>query len=369
MANNFCRFLSNGFRIETNGQDLVYKPCCWFSKSFNLLDSKTFVAEKQRISAIDHWVPECNNCRILEESGVPNPPRLRSFKEIPDSSVPDNVPVWFELSIDTTCNAACLMCGPNHSTTWVKQEIKFGIKHADDVPDAVNPEIWLDKIKTTWPLNYVNSISFLGGEPFKSDVPLKFLRAVKEVKDLSTVGVHFQTNGSIQPTPTLVDLMRECNRVTYNLSLDGYGTHLEYVRYPLKWKKIISTLDYVKSLNIPHLYFVVLSTLNPFNAYYYDQIESWAEEFFKDSPRPPNPEFQRIGPNRCYGNLDLSYTPLALRQAIVDKFGPNHSVTKMFSNLPTNTNAENIINFVEFWDRNRKTNWKTTFAEVVKYYE
>lgn len=369
MANNFCRFLSNGFRIETNGQDLVYKPCCWFSKSVNLLDNDSFIAEKQRISEINQWVPECNNCRMLEESGVPNPPRLRSFNEISDESVPDNVPVWIELSIDTTCNAACLMCGPNHSTTWVKQEIKYGIKQADDVPDAVNPIVWLDKIKNTWPLDYVNSISFLGGEPLKSEIPVKLLKAIREIKDLSTITIHIQTNGSIQPSPALVELMRECKRIRYNISLDGCGQQLEYIRYPLKWKKIVSSLEYVKSLNIPHLHFMVLSTLNPLNAYYYDQVETWSNDFFKDFLTPNRPGFRHISPNRCYGNLDLSYTPVNLRKAIVNKFGTEHSVSKMFSNLPVNSNTVQLINFIEFWDSNRKTDWKTTFAEVVKYYE
>jgi hypothetical protein len=367
MANNFCRFLSNGFRIETDGHSLAYQPCCWFGKKLSF-DHPNFLIEKQRISEISQWEPECNKCRLIEESGITNPPRLRSFNEIPDSSVPDNMPVWFELSIDTTCNAACLMCGPNHSTTWVKQEIKYGIKQANEIRPTVDPLIWFNKIKDTWPLDYVNNISFLGGEPLKSGIPVKFLKAIREIKDLSTVTIHIQTNGSVQPSPALVELMRECKRVRYNISLDGCGSHLEYIRYPLKWKKIVSSLEYVKSLNIPHLYFVVLSTINPLNAFYYDEIENWAEEFFKDFPRPDRPGFRRIAPNRCYGNLDLGYTPIKLRQAIIDKFGDDHDISKMFSNLPINSDTEQMINFVEYWDNHRKTNWKDTFAEIVKYY-
>lgn len=365
MANNFCRFLSNGFRIETDGQDLVYKPCCWFSKSVNLINNDNFLNEKQKISEINDWGPECQACKIIEESGIPNPPRLRSFREIPNGSIPDNVPAWFELSIDTTCNGACLMCGPNHSTTWVKQEIKYGIKTAESVPDAVDPLVWFDLIKRTWPLDYVNSISFLGGEPFKSAVPLKFLQELKKIKDLKDVSIHFQTNGSIQPSDQLVKLMSECRRVIYNISLDGYGSHLEYVRYPLKWNKIVSTLTYVKELQLPNLDFVVLSTVNPLNVYYYDQLEQWTDEFFSDCRAIP----RRIHANRCSGNLDLAYTPLSLRTAILDKYGVDHTISKMFSNLGISENTNKLIDYINFWDRNRKTSWRKTFPEIVKYYE
>lgn len=369
MANNFCRFLSNGFRIESHGTDLVYKPCCWYSDSIDLLNDRDFLAKKQQISSIDHWVPECNSCRQLEESGIANPPRLRSFNEIPDETVPDNVPVWVELSIDTTCNAACLMCGPWHSTTWEKQEIKFGIKHADDLPDRVNPIYWLNKITATWPLDYINSISFLGGEPFKSDIPLQFLRKLKLVKDLSTVTIHFQTNGSIQPSPALVDLIRECQKVRFNLSLDGYASHTEYVRYPLKWKKIISTLEYMKNLDLPNLYFHILNTVNPLNVYYFDQLENWAYEFFGDHKKSIGPNAILVKPNRCSGTLDLAYTPLALRQEIISKFGPDHNVSKMFRNMHFYRDTTQFFNYINQWDQYRKTNWRTTFPEIVKYYE
>ena len=144
MANDFCRFLSNGYRFKSEGTKLVYQPCCWYSKEIPVLNNPDFHRQKNELSQVNDWIPECESCRKIEATGAygNRSPRLRSFEEITDSSVPDDVPVWIELSIDTTCNAACIMCGPWHSTTWRRQEIKFGIRTAEQMPDLVPAEYW-----------------------------------------------------------------------------------------------------------------------------------------------------------------------------------------------------------------------------------
>jgi MoaA/NifB/PqqE/SkfB family radical SAM enzyme len=348
--------------MQSDGFNLTYQPCCWYKGRLDVFDP-TFDEDKNRISQITDWVPECGACKQIEDSGVygNRSPRLRSFEEIPDGSIPDNVPGWMELTIDITCNAACVMCGPLHSTTWIKQEIKFGIKTKHDLPDMVDPFVWLDKIKSIFTLKYVKSVSFLGGEPFESPIPLEFLKLLKqEHGSLAEVEVHFQTNGSLKPELELIDLMRECKRIKFNMSLDGVGPRLEYIRYPLQWYRIENTLAYMKSLNLPNIKFFILATLTPLNAYYYNELEAWAAEHIGELGKP-------IWPNRAIGKADLNQTPQLLRQVIIDKFGIDHPVGKMFSNL--DHTMQSCIPYFDNLDRNRKTNWRETFPEIVKYLE
>lgn len=360
MANNFCRFLSNGYRFQSDGFSLSYQPCCWYRGRIDLFDPN-FQEKKNQISQITDWVPGCGACKQIEDSGVygNRSPRLRSFEEIPNDNIPDNAPGWMELTIDISCNAACIMCGPLHSTTWIKQEIKFGIKTVHDLPDVTDPMVWLDKIKSMFTLKYVKSVSFLGGEPFESPVPMEFLKLLKqEHGSLADVNVHFQTNGSLKPAPELIELMRECKRIKFNMSLDGIGARLEYVRYPLQWYRIENTIAYMKSLNLPNIKFFILATLTPLNAYYYDEIEAWAKEQFSESGQP-------IKPNRAIGKIDLNQTPLALRRVIIDKFGVDHPVSKIFSNL--DYSGMSCVPFLDNLDQNRKTNWREVFPDVVEY--
>lgn len=368
MPNKFCRYLSNGYRLKSNGTNLTYSPCCWFRGEVSLINNPHFEIQKAEISKIDHWTVQCASCKQIEDSGVygDRSPRLRSFHEIPDS-VPDNVPTWIELTIDTTCNAACIMCGWWHSTTWRKQEIKFGTKTTHDFPDIVDPMHWLDVIKSKMTFEYVNSVSFLGGEPLESPIPLEFLTLLKKTRgSLGDVTVHFQTNGSLRPSDEIVELLRECKIVRYNISLDAVGERFEYIRYPLLWHRIEDTVEYVKSLRLPNLNFIILSTLTPLNAWYFDEIEQWVSESFKDCNTEKHTV--RALPNRCIGTLDLNATPENLRLAIVEKFGVDHPVTKMFSNLELG-NTETFVNYCNFLDSNRKTNWRETFSDIVPYFK
>lgn len=362
MANNFCRYLSNGYSFRTNGQNLIYKPCCWFKQEIDLTDSN-FEKQKDTISNITEWTDNCSVCKNIEQSKVygEHSPRQQSFVKIP-TDIPNNVPGWIELSIDTTCNAACIMCGPQYSTTWEKQEIKFGIRDKSQVGDRVQPEVWLSKIKEMFPLDYVKSVSFLGGEPFLSDIPLIILTELKSLHgNLNDVTVHFQTNGSVRPKKEIINLIKDCKRVWYNLSIDGTESRFEYVRYPLKWKKILSTVSYVQNLSLTNIEFIVLATLNPLNIYYYDELEHWVSNYFCDND-------VKLKPNRTYGTLDLSNTPTELKKEIYKKYGVEHPISKMLLYLLP-TNSIKFIQDIEMIDQYRHTDWQTTFPEIVKYFK
>ena len=365
MANNFCRFLSNGYRFESDGVSLKYSPCCWFSQKIDLIDNPDFDKQKAAISQIDNWIPQCSSCQQIEASGAYGAisPRLRSFNEIPDDNIPDNVPGWMEITIDTTCNAACVMCGPGHSTTWRRQEVKFGLKTLDDLPDLVNPLDWLELIKKKFSFKYVKSVSFLGGEPFESPIPLAVLELLKDTNGtLADVNVHFQTNASLKPSDELMSLASECKRILFNMSIDATEKKLEYLRYPLSWERINSTVNHIKNLKLPNLRMVTLATINPFNVYYYDELEHWVNETINETQVRP------LLPNRSFGRVDLAQTPELLRSKVVEKFGTDHSVSKLLSNLPVQP-INQCIEYFDWLDQNRKTNWREVFPDIVKYLE
>lgn len=360
MANNFCRYLSNGYRFQSNGTNLVYQPCCWFQRSIDILDHAKFNAEKEKISEISGWTPDCACCKQIEDSGVygERSPRLRSFDVIPDKTTPDNIPVWIELTIDTTCNAACIICGPHHSTTWEKQHIVHGVKNRHDFPDRTNPSLWLEKIQALVSLDHVKSISFLGGEPFLSPIPLQVLTLLKEINgNLSDITVHFQTNGSVIPSYEIIEMIRECKLFKFNISLDGVGTQFEYLRYPLKWHRILKTIDYINNLKLPNIRNIILVTVSPLNVYYYDEVENWAYRTFDNVV---------INPNQAVGACALAKTPIKLRNTILLKFDNNHPIAKMFSNLGYDNRS--CIPYVEMLDKHRGLDWMTVFPEMTEYY-
>jgi len=363
MSNKFCRFLSNGYRIGNWGQEkLVYTPCCYFTGQPIDIDSPDFNEQHARIASVQDWIKGCNHCKQIEESGAYKiRPRQRSFIEIP-VDIPSNNPGWFEITIDNTCNAACLSCGPYYSSLWEQQEIKAGTKTADDLPDMIPPLDIVDRINKKFSFNDVQYITFLGGEPFLSFVPVKFLQKIQECKELSSVVVHFQSNASVKPKQELVDLLIQCQSVNINLSIDGYSEKNEYLRWPLGWNKITEAIEFYKSLHLPHSggapRLAALATINPMNAYYYGDLEEWLGK-----------QSINLNPNRCHGKMDLVYTPNDLRAVIVDKYGTDHPVSKMFSNLERPRPYTEFISHLDFWDKIRNNSWRKTFPEMEKFYD
>lgn len=364
-VNKFCRLLSNGFRLQAQDSMVTYSPCCWFTTRIDI-SSPTFKEERERISKIKGWTPECRACQRIEQSKVYGDlsPRINSVNTVPDDTVPNGEPVRLEITIDTKCNAACLICGPWHSTTWEKQQIKFGIKDITEVPDRINPKNTLDKFISMYSFKYLNSVMFLGGEPFQSDIPYQFLQFIKTIKPLNDVSIQFQTNGSIQPSSKLLDLLNECKLVRYCYSLDGINEQAEYLRYPLRWSKILSTLGYIKkNTNDAHTH-TVLATMTPLNLFHYEKLNTWANNFFKDY----NISKAVLRPNRAIGQMDLAFTPIQLRLDAARLYGADHPVTNMLSNLDYKKDVSAFLSYLDTWDQNRRTNWRETFPEAVKYF-
>lgn len=362
MPNEFCRFLSNGYRFKASGDDLTYSPCCWYRKEISVYHAD-FATQKQQISAIKDWTPECGACKQIEDSNVYGKfsPRARSFYEIADDSVPDDVPVWLEVSFDDTCNAACVICGPWHSTTWQKQQVKFGV--IESVPLKRGALDFLDDITTKFSFEHIRSVSFLGGEPFLSPVPLLICRQLAAIHgSLRPITVHFQTNGSVLPDPELWDLLKDCAKLKLSFSIDGVDNRFEWLRYPLRWQRINEVVEKFKTLSNSNVAYTVLSSLNPLNCFYFDEIEHWCKNIFQGVQLFP------IKPNRVIGTLDLAYTPVKLRFEIYQRYGMDHVVSKMFSNLEF-WRDKKFLDYVEWLDGNRKLNWRNVFPEIAPLFD
>jgi MoaA/NifB/PqqE/SkfB family radical SAM enzyme len=210
-------------------------------------------------------------------------------------------------------------------------------------------------------MQYVKSVSFLGGEPFESPVPLEFLKLLKNTHgSLHDVAVHFQTNGSIKPNDELMGLAAECAKIKFNLSIDAVGKRFEYHRYPLRWERIESTIKYVRNLNLGNLKFVCLATLTPLNVLYYNELEDWTKETFDTA------ELISLKPNKSVGQIDLRHTPILLRHEVYKKFGEDHPVSKLFTGLGS-MKPQSCVAYLDQLDQYRKTDWRKTFPEISDY--
>lgn len=369
MANEFCRLLSNGYKINVNNNRLDWSPCCFYSKKTPLLDQTQFEAELKYTSSATGWLPECNQCRRMEASGVPGlSPRLNSFKKVPTVEE-DGRCVALEINTDLTCNAACLSCGSYASSTWKKYENKHGVEQHNPQQDSKNADRWFNQLINRVDLSSVRDVFILGGEPFYGTTNLKFLRHLYQVHPaLDQVVLQYQTNGSIIPDPEVLELWKSFKTVILSLSIDGVGKRFNYLRWPLKWHRVEKTVDFMLSTTDALL--TVNATVNPLNVLYFDEIEQWVADTIPDARLPKKERlYGPVRPNRCMNPMNLNLTTPSLRADVLAKYGADHSLSKIFSNIEFNNKYQQMFDHVNQHDQLRRLSWAETFPATVKYYK
>ena len=346
----FCRFLTHGYSFTKDKNNLIVKPCCWYRDGVKFENHQT---TRSSWSQVSNWTSGCVTCQQLEKSGS------KSFRHASFDIVPDNMPqspVAVDINLDYNCNAACVMCGPNLSSAWAQQIKKQKVIEIEDKSNLY----YINKVTTSLDLSNVRRIKFFGGEPLLTDTHINIL---KKLPNPSDVEIWYTTNGSILPDKELIELWSKFKLIFFEVSIDGIGSKFEYLRWPLNWEKINKNLMELKESAPPNLLFRINYTLNPFNVFYYDEVENWVRKNFNQNKLG---DLNEINCHPCRGIWDLQRTPKLLREKIYEKYG-NHPITNMLKLLPEDDYLP-IINFTKQWDPIRKNNWKSVFLEIVEYF-
>lgn len=352
MTNNFCRFLSNGYSFQLSQQSFLVKPCCWYDGG--IVVDKNLDQNIEDRAKINSWTKECRVCYEQESAGHSSF-RQSSFDIISESD--SLAPMSLDISIDMTCNAACVMCSAESSTFWQKQNKKnkvFGINTQDNFQNQLN--FILDSIDLT----KVKRIKFFGGEPLLTDTHVKIL---ERIPNPSQCDVWYTTNASVLPKTNVIELWSKFKLIFFEASIDGIGSKFDYIRWPLKWKKIERNLNTLKDTAPNNLLFRINHTLNPFNVLYYNELDEWVKTNLSTNRLG---DVTEINVHPCWGTWDLKKTPMSLREEIYKKY-PNHLISNILYLLPVEE-YKTIAEFTEMWDPIRNNNWKQVFPEIVNYF-
>ena len=347
MSNKFCRFLSNGYSFKLQQNNLLVSPCCWYNGAVEFGQPINF-------NNITDWTPGCKVCHQQEQSGQPSF-RHASFDIIPD--VDHTSPMALDINLDMTCNAACVTCGPQSSSTWSKHLSNNSIIH---IKTNFDYQPSLDLILNKIDLSNLRRVKFFGGEPLHTN---SHLQVLKKIPYPEQVDIWYTTNASIFPTQEVLDVWSKFKLVFIEASIDGIADQFEYIRWPLLWNKVRDNLLELRAVGPVNLLFRINHTINPFNIYYYDRLEQWVNTEFSTN-RLGDPTEINIHP--CWGDWGLDRTPPTLREEIYKKY-QDHSMLRLLKNSKQQ-NYDTISKFTDIWDPIRKNSWQATFPEIVKYF-
>jgi len=357
MYNTFCPKLSNRIFLTNinNSNDIEYKPCCWFEKSFSFETQQDLDDIRNDLNKIDDWTPECQKCKLDEDAGLES---FRTESGFLKRVKPDDLSL--ELQLNQECNAACITCGPWSSTTWTKyNEKNQGRSTKINIKQDFTSRV--DKIKQAVDFSKVKHVTVAGGEPLLDTTHIDILSSIPD--DLkNTVVIDIITNGSVKLTDSLKEFYKKFKKVNFVFSLDGIQQTFEYHRWPLKWHQVESNFENFMSLSHTYWNFdiSITTTLTPLNIFYIDNLDIWKTQMERKYSKLI---FLKLaGAN---GVMGLSALSPQMRKLLHSKFDNGHFLSKFIEleKFHVGTHIK-FLKHIAYHDSKRNLNWQKVFSEI-----
>jgi len=237
----FCSRLNNTVYIRVLSPQ--FSRCCtqvrapWFN-SLDELESSQWLADSKQMLADNKWPTECSNCKDMEEAGLDSVRKFgNSHHDALMSINPDYLSVGLE--VDAKCNAACISCGPSRSSLFAKLESKRQL--AGTGVDGFNT---LDKDR-------ILEIDLYGGESAVSNDTQTLLNELI-TSEHNVRKIRITTNASVT-IPEIEGLLQRGIEIDISMSMDGFDKTFEYARWPIKWSKFKTVVDYYCSVRNKYL--------------------------------------------------------------------------------------------------------------------
>ncbi len=294
-TSNFCAAPFAHMYVHSNEGQRV---CC-MSTEYNVVEDDTELDLKKRWSNdyykefrkkfLRNEQPDvCVKCYNLESAGGRsdriNFNTMYSTKIEPNIETGNqwNAPIDIDVRPGNLCNLKCRMCGPI-SSSQIEKEVQDNqellrpilghgkIIRSDVLANEHNIEFLLEAADKG------NRIKFLGGEPTIMPEVDKFLDILIDKKYLN-VPLHFTTNCT-NNNRRFVDKLAKFNNVSFNYSIDGTESVVEYIRTPVKFKTIDKTIRLYHEIaqKHPHAVSEISFTWQAYNLFNLLDTIKWAQ--------------------------------------------------------------------------------------------
>ena len=219
------------------------------------------------------WSEECGRCKSEEETGLVSRRNYEHDRwtlrrdDVSRHTADDGgidtlaLPVaYYDLRFGNLCNLACRMCGPQDSTGWYDDHYKLeGKDWFDDTHGReqmtkqngkwISPSYGWHDSNSFWQQIQANAdnvqhVYMAGGEPLLIERHYEFLERCIENGAAKNMLVEYNTNMT-SISSRAIDLWKHFKTIQIGASIDGYGSVLEYQRYPANWDKILRNIQII----------------------------------------------------------------------------------------------------------------------------
>ena len=305
MNDYFCVLPFFGYEYNVTGGT----HCCLLPKNYNIESVKNDMLSGKRS-------PFCSACWRLEDAGLISDRKIknsaldfyldRDIKFIEqDARNGNHKIIMVKNATSNTCNSTCVTCNSGPSSAWAPLEKKIGL-----VP-AVSESMTQEQIDGNLDYKNLVMLNLVGGEPLYEKLNFYILEKLLEHGNTNCF-IAVTTNGSVALNADQKSIFAQFNNFNFNLSIDGVGPVFEYMRYPLKWDKLLENLDFFRTItkNISVSY-----TTSNLNVLYHHETIAWFNQNNLNYHFSPV-----INPRH--------FRPSALPRAVKDKLVNKYGLTK-----------------------------------------
>ena len=355
----FCRFFKNGLVYNNDTTHFTVAPCCYFNQAYRV---------DQHINR-DQWATvdinkTCQVCINQESSGV-HSYRQASFEQT--TGLTDQVE-FLTVAVNKKCNLACPMCDAGSSSFWYQENARNQVVQSSAIHTLHQEDrsgVTTDKfiqLLSEIDLSKLTYIKFGGGEPLMSDTHERIMQLVPHPEQVT---IHYTTNFSIMPTARTFELWNRFKLIKWVASLDGYQDQFEFLRWPYTWKKLEEFVPNAIAQAPQNVMFGVEHTLTPLNVLYYDRFQTWFDQNLKTNRFGDQSD---LNLHPCFGILGLDKTPPSVRNMVMEKYGSEHTVTRMLAEHPYVNNSQQLVEYLDLINQHRNLSWRQIFSEVEGFF-
>lgn len=363
----FCAEIHNNLALTLTNGGITTGPCCWFKERHleKTFDKNFWQSEKLieiRNANKQNLLPTigCYQCIYMEENGSFS--RRTSANNYYNSTATDlSGPRGLELSIDYTCNLACVYCSPELSTQWRIElntpKTLYPTRLKEDEIISV-----LEKID----LSNLDNIHFYGGDPFFTKTHEVILEYINKRVGLDKLYVWYNTNGTIRVNKRVLDLWTKCRLIKIYFSIDDIGPRFEYLRYGAVWNEVEDNMFWFNE-NVPvNVMFAVQPTLSCMNALYHQDLINWKTQNFNTNRLGDSIDITR---HNTFGKFELASMPDELLDKVLTANTDDTWFVDFVKSFKFNAHCHSkTVTLIKKLDARRGLSFDKVFPELVPYF-
>ena len=364
MSDKICLLPWIHIEADPNG---AARPCCmWQGADVGNFNTQTIdqvwegePMQQLRAEFLSGGQPAgCERCWRAESAGY-NSKRLNDNARFAHHSHRPGAalakPVYLDLKLGNICNIKCRICSSDYSYKWREDEqALYG--QARNTRDI----IWVSEDADFWNslsrnLSDLEFIDLTGGEPFLVKPMWRLLEQCVAQGVAHNISLHYNTNGTVLPTPEQRELWSHFKWVETMFSIDGVGAKFEYQRNPARWHTVLDNLKTIQQEGVTHT--SICYTVNTFNVLDIPEFDAWSRTTLAIKPY-----WNLLHGPAHYSIINL---PTSAKQTVAAKIENYTDIVKYMNSSTQDARSwQQFLWHTQQLDSVRKESFSDTFPEL-----